>query len=170
MSDIMIKQYKGIEVERGSNPETEKETGLNLKDAVMEKLLEANDIEVPKDLVEDEYTMLVNEMSYRMKYESMATGTFINPMQEGVTERMEEFKEQALKTVKFRILMDQIIKAENLEVSSEELEAEAQAISERQETTIEMVKGFLGEDLDSLKKDLLFNKAIDFVYENAVIK
>jgi len=50
------------------------------------------------------------------------------------------------------------------------LEEEAKAIAIRQKVQIEMVKDFLGEDLELLKDDLLVRKAIDYVHANAVIR
>jgi len=67
-------------------------------------------------------------------------------------------------------VLKEIIAAENLEVSKEELEEEAKALSVRHQMPVEMVKDFLGEDLELLKDDLLVRKAIDFVQAHAVIK
>jgi trigger factor len=159
-----VENYKGVEVERGKNEE------MQFKDRILEKVLEANDIEVPQNLVDDEVKMMVLEMNHRMKYESMASGGYIEFTQEDVDAYLEEFKAEAFKLVKTRLVLKGIIEAENLEVTKEELNEEAKAISLRQQMSIEMVKDFLGDDLATLKNDLLVRKAIDFVQANAVIK
>ena len=143
---------------------------MRLMEAILDKVLEANDIEVPQDLVDNEVTMMVMELKHKMKYESMLSGGYFDFMQDDMADRMEEFREEAFKLVKTRLVLKGIIEAENFEVTKEDLEEEAKAISVRQQMPIEMVKDFLGEDLESLKDDLLVRKAIDFVYANAVIK
>lgn len=170
MSIIEVKNYKGVEVERVKNEPSAKNAEMRLKDAIIDKVLEANDIEVPQDLVDNEVTMMVIEHNHKKKYESMASGGYFDFMQDDMADRMEKFREEAFKLVKTRMVLKGIIKAENFEVTKEELEEEAKAISVRQQIPIEMVKDFLGEDLESLKDDLLVRKAIDFVYANAVIK
>jgi len=170
MPNTAVKNYKGIEVERVRNAPSAKNTEIQLKDAILDKVLEANDIEVPQDLVDEEVTMMVLEMNHRMKYESLATGAYFDFTQEDMDARLEEFKAEAFKLVKTRLVLMGIIEVENLEVTKEELEEEAKAISVRQQMPVEMVKEFLGDDLASLKDDLLVRKAIDFIHANAVIK
>ncbi|WP_206812967.1 trigger factor [Paradesulfitobacterium ferrireducens] len=170
MPMIAEKNYKGVEVERVKNAPSAKNAEMQLKDAIIDKVLEANDIEVPQDLVDDEVKMMVIELKHKMKYESMSSSGYFDFMQDDMADRMEEFREEAFKLVKIRLVLKGIIEAENFEVTKEDLEVEAKAISVRQQMPIEMVKDFLGEDLESLKDDLLVRKAIDFVYANAVIK
>lgn len=170
MSIIEVKNYKGVEVERVKNEPSAKNVEMRLKDAIIDKVLEANDIEVPQNLVDEEVTMMVYELNHKIKYESMSSGGYFGFMQDDMDDRKEKFREEAFKLVKTRMVLKGIIEAENFEVTKEELEEEAKAISVRQQMPIEMVKDFLGEDLESLKDDLLVRKAIDFVYANAVIK
>ena len=169
MSSIAVRNYKGIEVEQVKNVPSAKNAELQLKDKILEKLLEANDIEVPQDLVDEEVTMMVLEMNHRVKYEALASGSYLDLKQEDMDARLEMFKAEAFKLVKTRLVLKGIIEAENLELTNDEMEEEVKAISLRQQLPIEMVKDFLGEDLESLKNDLLVRKAIDLVHANAVV-
>jgi trigger factor len=143
---------------------------VQLKDAILDKLLEANDIEVPQDLVDDEVNRMIIELNHKMRYENLATGAYIVLTQEEQADRLEEIKAEAFKLVKTRLVLKGIIAAEKFTLTQEELEEEAKAISVRQHIPIEMVKDFLGEEFGSLKDDLLVRKAIDFVNHNAAIK
>ena len=170
MPIITVKNYKGVEVTRikdASSPENEE---MQLKDVIIDKIVEANDIDVPQDLIDNEVTMMALELNHKMKYESMALGSFYNYMQDDMVNREEELRKEAFKLVKTRLVIKGIIETENFEVNREELEEEAKAISIRQQMPVEMVKDFLGQNMESLKDDLLIRKAIDFVYANAVIK
>jgi trigger factor len=170
MSNIAVKIYKGIEVELIKNALSADNTEMLLKEAIIDKLLEANDIEVPQGLIDDEVTMMIIELNQKMKYESLASARYIGFMQDDMADRMEKFKEEAFKLVKTRLVLKGIIDAENFEVTKEELEQEAKAISVRSQMPIEMVKDFFGEDLEPLKDDLMVRKAIDFVYASVIIK
>ena len=140
---------------------------MRIEDAILAKVLEAKDVEVPQDLVDDEVRMMVLELNHKLKYESLASNRYIGLTQDEMADRMEEFREEAFKLVKTRLVLKRIIEAAHLEVTKEELEEEAKAISVRQQMPIEMVKDFLGEDLEPLKDDLLVRKAIDSINANA---
>jgi trigger factor len=167
---IAVKNYKGVEVERVKNALSPKNSEMQMKDAIIDKVLESNDIEVPQSLVDDEVKMMLIEMQHRMKYESMSFGGYMDLTQDDMAECVEKFREEALKQVKTRLVLKGVIEAENFEVTKEELEEEAKAISVRQQMSMEMVKDFLGDDLELLKDDLLVRKAMDFIFVNAVIK
>lgn len=137
--------------------------------AILDKVLETKDIEVPQELVDEEFNMIVIEFNHRVKYDSMATGKIFELTQDEIKNRTQQFKEEAFKRVKIRLMLKEIIESENIIVTKKELEEEAKALSVRQQIPIDMVKDFLGEDLDLLKNDLLIKKAIDIVSANTTI-
>ncbi len=136
---------------------------MRAKDAIVAEMLEAHDIEVPQDLVDAETRMITIELYQEMKYASMLSAGELGFMPDDMADRMEEVRQEAFRAVKTRLVLRNIIETEGLEVTQEELEAEALAISVRQHMPIEMVKGFLGDDLMMLRDDLLVRKAVDSV-------
>ena len=140
---------------------------MRTEDALLEAVLRTHDVEVPQDLVDDEVRMMVLELNHRLKYESLTSGRYAGLTQAEMADRMEEFRKEAFKLVKTRLVLKRIIEAEHLEVTREELEEEARAISIRQQMPIEMVKDLFGEDLEPLREDLLVRKAIDSMSANA---
>lgn len=137
------------------------------EDALLHRVLEANDVEVPQALVDEEVTIMVLELNHRMKYEGLATGTYISLNEDERAERLETFRTAAFKLVKTRLVLRRIIEAEKLDVTEQELEEEVIAVSQRQHMPAEMVKAFLGEDLAALRDDLLVRKAIALINTNA---
>jgi FKBP-type peptidyl-prolyl cis-trans isomerase (trigger factor) len=170
MSIIKVKNYKGVEVKQVKNAPSAEDAEMRLMDAVIDKIVEINGIEIPQNLVDDEITKMVCEQKHKLKYENMASGRCLGLMQNDITADMEKIREEAFRLVKIRLVIRGILEAENFEITKEELEEEARAISVRQQMPVEMVKDFLGEDLVLLKNDLLVRKALDFVLSNAVIK
>ena len=64
-----------------------------------------------------------------------------------------------------------IAEAEKLEVSQEELEEELKTMAAQYQTTADKIREMIGvENLTYLMKDLQVRKAIDFIFDNAVIK
>lgn len=154
-------------MERARKAPSPRNAELRREAALFEAVLKAHDVEVPQNLVDDEVRMMVLELNHRLRYESLTSGRYAGFTQAEMAGRMEEFREEAFKLVKTRLVLKRIIEAEHLEVSQEELEEEAKAIAVRQQMPIEMVKGFLGEDLAPLKDDLLMRKAIDSINADA---
>ncbi len=170
MPPIAVKNYKGVAVEWVKNEASAENEEMAMREAILDQVLAANDIQVPQDLVDHEITRMVMELKHKKKYESMMFGGYSDFMEGELADPRERFREEAFKLVKTRIVLEGIIAAENFEVSKAELEEEAKVIAVRQQLPVEMVKEFLGEDLELLRDDVLVRKAMDLVCASAVIK
>ena len=82
-----------------------------------------------------------------------------------LNKKMEALQAEALRRAKEMLVLREIMAAQTIPVTPEELEAEAAAIARRQNTTVAELKRFLGEDLAMLQSDLKKRKAADWVCE-----
>lgn len=125
--------------------------------------VESYDVEVPEEKIENEMNLIWMDLRHQMQYDSMAgLGTHLFPQME-LEEKKDEIRAAAVFEVKSELVMKNLLGTLNITVSREELEAEAEAMAKRQNTTIEMVKGFFGEDLSMLERDVKERKAMDWV-------
>ena len=64
-----------------------------------------------------------------------------------------------------------IVEAEKIQVSQEEIEEELKVMAAQYQMTADKLKEMIGvENLTFLMKDLQVKKAIEFIFDNAVIK
>ena len=156
-----IKHYKGIEVKACA---TREETTA----AIIDKIAAYNDVRISEETLEAEVNLMQLELRHRIQYEQMTTG-IVDYSGEGMEARFASLREEAERQLKADAVIEGVIAAEQFAVKREELEAEAAAIAQRKNIPIEMVKGFFGEELSPIKKDLLVAKALAFLYDNAII-
>lgn len=78
---------------------------------------------------------------------------------------LEDAKEPALRQVKMDLAVAAIIKAENIEASDEDVEAEFQKLADQYSMDLEMVKKYL--HADQVKDQIVSQKAVDIVVESA---
>jgi trigger factor len=138
-----------------------------MKDAAMEKVMEANEVEAPVTMVNDEIDRMINEFQQQLMYSGMRLDDYFKYT--GTT--MQDFREQvrpdAEKSVKTRIVLMGIVEAEKLECTDEEMNAELELMAKQYNTELDQIKAMLGEEnLVYFKKDIQVKKAIDFVYDN----
>lgn len=131
--------------------------------------MELNEIDVPQEKVDNEINAIVSQLHSELRYDALMNGTphFFVPQE--IDEQMDDIRASALRTVKLDMILKQIITLEQLTISREELEAEAEAISRRQNIPLERIYSFLGEDLNMLTRDLQERKAVELVVSTALI-
>lgn len=137
---------------------------MNSKERIFQKYVEAYDIPVPEERVEDELNLMIQQEKHRMQYDTLTTGRPHLNRQQELAKRMGEMRQAAYVEVKTGLVMKKILEQRNFSVSREELEAKAADIARRQEASMEMVKRFFGEELSGLERAVKEEKAIDWVY------
>ena len=167
-----VSEFDTLEELRAKTRERLEETAkqsciAQMKDAAVEKVMEANEIEAPVTMVNDEIDRMINEFQQQLMYSGMRLEDYL--MYTGST--MEDFREQvrpdAEKSVKTRILLMGIADAENLECTDEEMDEELELMAKQYDTELDQIKAMIGEaNLVYFKKDIRVKKAIDFVYDN----
>ena len=114
----------------------------------------AYDIEVPQDEVEEELYIIRSDMKHRMIYDQMSGGGMhLFPDQE-LEEQKDELVEAAIFEVQEPRVLKDLSKKLGIEVSPEELLAEGEAIAKRQNSTLDEVRRFFGQDLAFLERDV----------------
>ncbi len=142
-----------------------------MKDAAIGKVVEANEVEIPSAMVEDEIDRMINELNQQLRYQGITIEKYLEFTGKNMAAFREEIRPEAEKAVKTRIILMGIVEAEKIEVSAEEMEKELETMAAQYQMTADKIKEMIGvENLTFLQKDLQVKKAIDFIYDNAKIK
>ena len=142
-----------------------------MQDKALEKVVEANEIEVPAVMVADEIERMIHELNQQLRYQGMSVDQYLGFIGKNIAEFKEELRPDAERQVKTRLLLMGIVEAEKIEVSEEELEEELKMMSMQYNTSVDEIKNMLGaENLAMFKKDIQIKKAIQFIYDNAIVK
>ncbi len=142
-----------------------------MKDAAIGKVVEANEVEIPRAMVEDEIDRMMNELNQQLRYQGITIDKYLEFTGKNMADFREEIRPEAEKAVKTRIILMGIVEAEKIEVSAEEMEKELETMAAQYQMTADKIKEMIGvENLTFLQKDLQVKKAIDFIYDNAEIK
>mgnify|MGYP000937016031 CR=1 FL=1 len=132
------------------------------QEMLFSKYAEQYPLTVPQEAVENELQLLILEEKQRIQYETLTGFAVHLSPQEELNKKM---KAEALRRAKEMLVLREIMAAQTIPVTPEELEAEAAAIARRQNTTVAELKRFLGEDLAMLQSDLKKRKAAAWVCE-----
>ena len=142
-----------------------------MKAAAILKVVEANDVEIPRAMVEDEIDRMIGELNQQLRYQGITIDKYLEFTGKSMADFREEVRPEAEKAVKTRIILMGIVEAEKIEVSAEEMEKELELMAAQYQMTADKIKEMIGvENLTFLQKDLQVRKAIDFIYDNAKIK
>ncbi|USK32805.1 trigger factor [Bacillus sp. F19] len=147
--------------------ETRKAEAENtLRDSLVDKASDNAEVDIPQVLIENEVNRMMQEFEQRLQAQGMNLELYFQFSGQDEDALKEQMKEDASKRVKYNLTLEAIVKAENIEVTDEEVDAEIAKMAELYNMPVENIKQALGS-LEGLKEDLKVRKAVDFLVENS---
>ena len=152
-----------------------KEAAKNeLRNRVIEKVVENTEVEVPEAMVKNEIENQLMELNYQLQYQGFGMEQFLQMTGKTMEEFKAEFtsnrRDEAIRNVKTSLVIEAIAKAEDVQVSEEEVNAEVQKMAEAYNMTVEQVKEALRPtDLKDMEGQLKIRKTIDLLVDSAKI-
>jgi len=154
-----LAEYKA-DVKKQLEKDAETRVEREFEDALVEKIVDGATLEVPQDMIDQEAEEMVQEYEYRLMYQGLKFEDYLKYMNnvrgEGEPEVtretiIDQYKPQAANAVKVRLVMEAIVKAENLTVEDKEIDAKLAEMAEK-----------AGQDLETYKKKVK-REQIDYV-------
>lgn len=137
------------------------------KDELLEKLMDQYDFELPQSLINQETNQMIMDYVKNMYY----MGVDVSSDEFKPQALREKFEPEAIKRVKATFILLEIAKKEGIDVSSEEInEVIQQHANSQRKTFEELYKEYQEKNiLPLIQMEILGDKALDFLYENAKI-
>ena len=136
------------------------------EDVLMQKVADGITCEIPDELVELQTQRMLDNFKQQMAAQGIPFEQYLQMT--GSTE--DEFKSQAkgpaLQQVKLDLAVAAIVKAENIDATDEDVEAEIKNVAEKYSMDVDTVKKFL--PADQVKEQVIREKVIKLVADSAV--
>ncbi len=145
----------------------ESENARDIEGQLLDKLAENVKGEIPEVMYENELNGQIRDMDYRLSMQGLSFETYLQYMGMTVDMYKEQAKPQAEKNVKVRLALEKIAALESLDATEEEIEAEYEKFAAQYNMEVEKIKEVV--PVDGLKADMLKEKAIKFVVDNAKV-
>ncbi len=149
----------------------EKDAREQKEDQAVEKAVANASMEIPDAMIDEQVRMMVNEFSQNLQYQGLSLEQYGQIT--GMTkEKMEEeMRPQAVKRIESRLVLEAIVKAENIEVSEEKLDEEIAKMAENYRMEADKLKDLMGEEeLKHVKTDIAVQEAITLLADQAAEK
>lgn len=165
-----IEDYRA-DIEKRLNEKLAKETERKLENSLIEKIVKNAEVEVPEILVERQLDMFMRDLEMRVSYQGLKLEDYLKYLGTDAEKLRNDKREQAKETCKTRLVIEEIIKKENLFVTEEELNAKLQEMADRYKKTLDEYRKTLDDHtLAYFENDILMEKLLDFLKTNNNIK
>lgn len=165
-----LADYKA-DVKAQLTKEAQDKADRDFEDEVVEKIVDSSKVEVPAAMIEREADEMVHEFEYRLMYQGLKLDDYLKYLNMTRDQLVDQYKDQAAKTVKVRLVMEALIKAENLTIEDKEIEEKMAKFAEQSSQTVEEFKKTLHkEQVDYIVNSVMNEKLLDMLTKENLAK
>jgi trigger factor len=137
------------------------------QEAIVAKIIEANPIDLPASMVRSEIGTLMG-----MSHNRQANPEEIERLMERSPSLVEMWRPQAERSLKSTLIVNELIRLENIEVTDAEREEEFERFAKSTESTVEEVKRFIADHLEvsNIDKTIQQRKVFELIEGRNSIK
>lgn len=135
-------------------------------DEAIQKAVENAEVpEIPEAMIDEEVDRQFNLFINNLQQQGISKDQYMSMIGTSEQELRDQFRNEADFNVKTNLVLEAIAKAENIDVTTEDIDAEIKDLAEQYGMEEDRVRGILSEDL--LKHDISLKKSIDLITTTA---
>ncbi len=161
-----LEEYKAKAKERLER-QAERRANDMTENSILDAIAANTEVEIPQAMIEREIDGLVQKFEYQLMYQGLKLQEYLDFLKVTLSDFRKNYEEQAKKNVKSQLIISEIIKAEAIEATEEEVNAKIAAQAQEVEKDAEEYKKNMDpRQLDYITSDIVITKLFNYLKEN----
>ncbi len=163
-----VDAYKA-EVKAKIKARKEREGKQKKEDQAVEQAVANAQIDIPEPMIDLQTKQMADDFARRIMQQGMSLEQYFQFTGLSEDKMMEEFRPQAEKRIRTRLVLEAVVAAENIEVSDERLDEELKKMADSYQMEVEKLKEFMGDnEKQQMKEDIAVQEAVTLIADAAV--
>ena len=163
-----VDAYKA-EVKAKIKERKESEGKQKREDQAVEQAVANAQIDIPEPMIDLQTKQMADDFARRIMQQGMSLEQYFQFTGLSEEKMMEEFRPQAEKRIRTRLVLEAVVAAENIEVSDERLDEELKKMADSYQMEVEKLKEFMGDnEKKQMKEDIAVQEAVTLIADAAV--
>ena len=135
------------------------------EDEAIAAIVEKSEMDIPEAMIQTQCEDMVNEFAQRLAQSGLTMEQYMQFSGQTVDKLMEQVRPEAETRIKTSLVLEAIVKAEGIEATEEDVNAEIEKMAAMYGMPVEQVKEYVGAD-EGLKRQIAITKAVDYIMAN----
>ena len=135
---------------------------------VLAKVMENTNVEIPEAMIERQIDSMMRDFEYRLMNQGLKLDDFMKYTGQDMKAFRENYRGQAIKSVKAHLVLEAIEKAEAIDATEEQIDKQLEAFAGQTGKSVEEFKaGLSASDIEYFKADAIRDNCVAFLRDNA---
>ncbi len=153
---------KNLEETKENNAKRTKED-----DRAIKKIIEKSEMEIPDAMIESQVQNMIQEFAQRLAQQGLSFDQYMQFSGMTMDKMKEQVRPEALTRIQSSLVLEQIAKEENFEITEDDVNAEIEKMAKAYGMEADKLKEYVGDDeKESMKRDIAIEKAVQFIMDN----
>ena len=162
-----LDEYKQ-DIEKKLQERKEKAAASQNEDRVVAKVFENASMEIPEKMIDAQVDNMLRETAQRMQSQGLSMDLYMKYTGMTADQMKDQMRPEAVKRIQTRLVLEAVVKAENIETSEEKLDEEIAKMAEAYKMEADKLKSYMTDsDKDQMKQDLAVQAAVDLLVSEA---
>ena len=145
----------------------ENEAKRTKEDEAVQKIIDKSKMDLPEAMIDTQCETMVEEFAQRIAQSGLSMDQYLQFSGLTIDGLKEQVRPEAISRIQGSLVLEQIAKEENIEVTDEDVNAEIEKMAANYGMEADKLKEYMGDaEKDSMKKELAITKAVDLVMAN----
>ena len=145
----------------------ENEAKRTKEDEAVQKIIDKSKMDIPEAMIDTQCETMIEEFAQRIAQSGLSMDQYLQFSGLTVDGLKEQVRPEALSRIQASLVLEQIAKDENIEVSDDDVNAEIEKMAASYGMEADKLKEYMGDaEKESMKKGLAINKAVELVMSN----
>ncbi len=137
------------------------------EDEAIAAIVEESEMEIPEAMIQTQCEDMVNEFAQRIAQSGLTMEQYMQFSGQTVQGLMDQVRPEAETRIKTSLVLEAIVKAEGIEATDADVDAEIEKMAGMYGMDVEQLKSYMGEaEKASMKNQMAITKAVDLIMEN----
>lgn len=163
-----LAEYKE-DIKRELTQKKEKAAKDAIESEVIEAIVADSKMDIPDAMVATQQRQIVDDFAQRMQMQGISMEQYFQFTGANYQMLIDQAKDQALKRIQSRLVLEAVVAAEGMTATEEEYEAEIKRMADAYQMEVDKIKEIIGKsEEEQIKADLCIAKAVELVVAEAV--
>lgn len=137
------------------------------QDEAIDKIVDKSTMELPDAMIDTQCENMINQFAQQMAQQGLSMDQYLQFSGLTIDQLKEQVRPDAITRIKSSLVLEQIAKEENIEITDEDVDAEIEKMAKMYNMEADKLKEYMGEDeKENMKQDLAVQKAVELITES----
>lgn len=161
-----LAEYKE-DLKKRLTEQKENEAKRTKEDEAIQKIIEKSKMDIPAAMIDTQCETMIEEFAQRIAQSGLTMEQYLQFSGMTIDKLKDQVRPEATTRIQSSLVLEQIAKEENIEVTDEDINAEIEKMATAYGMEADKLKEYMGDaEKESMKRELAITKAVDLVMAN----